>query len=188
MVSKISDFEDVPLLGLELAEGEVPRPRRRKRVSDPGLDFDDAVIESFFRHVVKSPHGCWLWTGSISSPDGYGRFTWQRDSRQRTISAHRFALLASGVEFGPGEVAEHECNEPLCVRPGPGHVRKTTQRENLAYAVELGRHTGNRVAVIALSSRVERSRRVREALADGWDEDKYRAAIFGVSGDQQTLF
>ena len=97
-------------------------------------------------------------------------------------------MLCEGVVFAPGEVAEHECNEPLCVRTGPGHVRKTTQRENLAYAVELGRHAGNRVAVTALSSRVERSRRVRDALADGWDEDKYRVAIFGVSDDQQTLF
>ena len=187
----MKDFDDIPfeeLAHLKPAVESSASQSRTKRVHDPELAFDDKTVKTFFEHVVKSPHGCWLWVGSISSPDGYGRFTWQRGNRQRTVSAHRFALLCEGVVFAPGEVAEHECNEPLCVRTGPGHVRKTTQRENLAYAVELGRHAGNRVAVTALSSRVERSRRVRDALADGWDEDKYRVAIFGVSDDQQTLF
>lgn len=187
----MKDFEDIPFA--ELAHLEPTRPAsarqsRTARVHEPELPFDDKTVKAFFEHVVKSPHGCWLWVGSISSPDGYGRFTWQRGNRQRTVAAHRFALLVAGASFSAREVAEHECNEPLCVRVGCGHVRKTTQRENLRYAVELGRHAGNRVAVTALSSRVERSRRIRNALRNGWDERRYREAIFGVDSDQQTLF
>ena len=158
----MKDFEDIPfaeLAHLEPKPAASARQSRSARVHDPELPFDDKTVKTFFEHVVKSPHGCWLWVGSISSPDGYGRFSER-------------------------EVAEHECNEPLCVRVGCGHVRKTTQRENLRYAVALGRHTGNRVAVTALSSRVERSRRIRNALRDGWDERRYREAIFGVDSDQ----
>lgn len=187
----MKDFEDIPfaeLAHLEPKRAASARQSRAARVHDPELPFDDKTVKTFFEHVVKSPHGCWLWVGSISSPDGYGRFTWQRGNRQRTVAAHRFALLVAGESFSAREVAEHECNEPLCVRVGCGHVRKTTQRENLRYAVALGRHTGNRVAVTALSSRVERSRRIRNALRDGWDERRYREAIFGVDSDQQTLF
>ena len=187
----MKDFDDIPfeeLAHLKPVVEPSASQSRTKRVHDPELAFDDKTVKTFFEHVVKSPHGCWLWVGSISSPDGYGRFTWQRGNRQRTVAAHRFALLAAGESFGPGEVAEHECNEPLCVRVGCGHVRTTTQRENLRYAVELGRHAGNRVAVTALSSRVERSRRIRQALRDGWDERRYREAIFGVDSNQQTLF
>lgn len=183
----MKDFDDIlfeELAHLEPVVEPSASQSRTKRVHDPELSFDDKTVKTFFEHVVKSPQGCWLWVGSISSPDGYGRFTWQRGNRQRTVAAHRFALLVTGESFGPGEVAEHECNEPLCVRVGCGHVHKTTQRENLRYAVELGRHAGNRVAVTALSSRVERSRRIRHALRDGWDERRYREAIFSVSDGQ----
>lgn len=117
----MKDFDDIPFEELAYLKPVVESSTsqsRTKRVHDPELSFDDKTVKTLFEHVVKSPQGCWLWVGSISSPDGYGRFTWQRGNRQRTVAAHRFALLITGESFGPGEVAEHECNEPLCVRVG----------------------------------------------------------------------
>lgn len=66
---------DIPLPGLDFGIEDGQRV-----VSAPGRTYDatldptpDAVVR-FWSHVVKAPGtGCWLWTGAISSPDGYGR-------------------------------------------------------------------------------------------------------------------
>ncbi|MCS5480604.1 hypothetical protein NYP18_13180 [Corynebacterium sp. YIM 101645] len=133
--------------------------------------------QRFWRHVVRGEgEQCWIWVGAISSPDGYGRFTWQIDRRRRTVSAHRVALMiAHGGELPGDLVGEHFCCEPLCVRVADDHLRLTTQATNLARAVALGRHSSNR-QVVASYDRAQRSYRVREAVLEGWNETALRAA------------
>lgn len=155
-------------------------------VSDPSLAPNDDDVERFRRKIVRSPT-CWFWVGGISRPDGYGRFTFQRDNVQRTVLAHRFALLAEGYDLSHGAVAEHECNEPLCVRVGTGHVRVSTQSDNLRYAVQHGRHDGNRPASMS-TYRAERSLRIRAAIKGGWNARAFRAAISAPVENQLPLF
>lgn len=182
-----TSFEDVPLF--EVPGGAVDdRPKEKAGVVyDPGLQVSDRARARFARHIVKGPH-CWFWTGAISHPDGYGRFTWQIKGKSRSISAHRFAALAAGLSIPDGFVVEHVCNEPLCVRVDPEHVQVTTQSKNILYAAELGRLSPVGGGSHSAMSRVERSRRVREAIKDGWDANAYKRAISGFNDDQLNLF
>lgn len=181
------EWEDVPIPGFP-----VPCPSTRKQehtntiVSyDGNLQIVARDVERFTKNVIKTSH-CWVWTGAISSPDGYGRFTIQRNNKQRTIPVHRFALLVAGYSLD-GFVGEHECNEPLCVRVGEGHLRVSTQAENLAYAVSLGRHQGNVPTSRFSGDRVSRSRAVRQLALEGWNEEKYRL-ILAKLDQQEPLF
>lgn len=167
-------------------EGLFPPPLRAPAVVVPAvpsvrpdstLELTPAATERFWSQVVRgSGARCWIWCGAVSSPDGYGRFTWQVNGYRRTVSAHRIALMIDcGGELPDGRVGEHFCCEPLCVRVSREHVRLTSQATNLARAVALGRHSSNR-AVVASAERAARSRRVRAAVADGWDDVALRQA------------
>lgn len=167
-------FEDVPLPGLDY---EV-RPRQRRaslpRPYDAKLAPTDRAITSFWDRVVFSP-GCWIWVGAISDPDGYGRITWRAAGTSRSMSAHRFALTIAEADTGAGTIAEHRCNEPLCVRVDADHVITSTQTANLAYAVALGRAGVHRPPADG-RTRAERSRAVRDAVRGGWDPLAYSLA------------
>lgn len=167
-------FDDIPLPGLDI-EVE-PRPARPSptRAYSPTLPPTKAAITHFWSHVVPTPD-CALWVGAISGGDGYGRITWRRDGISRTMSAHRFALLLAYGDSTANLVAEHRCNEPLCVRVDTEHVIASTQSANLLYAVSLGRAGAHR-APTGGRTRVQRSLAVRAALADGWDPVAYAAA------------
>ncbi|AWR15431.1 hypothetical protein FRC0290_00621 [Corynebacterium diphtheriae] len=138
------------------------------------------VVEAFWGKVVKSPSpdGCWIFTGAISSPDGYGRINFRVDGRQYSVSAHRFALMLSGTDISDSEVvADHRCNEPLCVRIDSRHVIASTREANARYASLTGRARGQRPGLDTQNrSRVQRSRDVRAAVVDGWDEKAYALA------------
>lgn len=93
------------------------------------------------------------------------------------------------VLFAPGDVAEHVCNEPLYVRIDSAHVRTTSQSANLRYAVNTGRHLVNRPGRYTGEERVNRSRRVHDAMRNGWDPDAYAAATKPRKPpEQQPLF
>lgn len=133
---------------------------------------------------------CWIWCGPISTPDGYGRFSWQADGTRRTMSAHRFALTISlGHEIPEGMIGEHYCCEPLCVRVADKHLRTATQSENIDWAVFRGRHVGN-VPGSGSGKRAYRSQLVREAVRNGWDAERLMAArsLVAVSEDQLRLW
>lgn len=154
----------------------------------PRIRIPDAVIKRFFSRLVRAPgDGCWIWTGAISSPDGYGRITWQVDKRSYSMSTHRFALLVSGLGVEDGLIAEHCCDEPLCCRVGDGHLRWSSQSENLHHAVEAGRHRGRKKTMNS-HERVDRSRRVRAALQEGWDARAYARAVSNQCPGQLELF
>lgn len=167
-------FDDVALPGLEYALPSLPGPTSAPRAYSPNLAPTAAAIERFWTHVMPTP-GCFVWLGAISGGDGYGRFSWRAGGASRTMSAHRFALLLTDGDPDPGTVAEHRCNEPLCVRVDPAHVIASTQSANLRYAVACGR-AGNTRPLGAPSDRHARSLAVRAALQHGWDPDAYAAA------------
>jgi len=87
-------------------------------------------------------------------------------------------------DVGRGVVAEHRCNEPLCVRVDGGHVVRSTQTANLAYAVACGRAGAHRLDTGGVT-RVQRSRAVRAAVAGGWDAVAY-AAVAGETVPDPT--
>ncbi|KSU54477.1 MULTISPECIES: hypothetical protein [unclassified Gordonia (in: high G+C Gram-positive bacteria)] len=160
-------------------------------VTDPTLMPDARAEEHFWQHVVLTPRGCWYWIGAISSPDGYGRFTFRRNNRQRAISAHRFALLLVHPDLGAdaADIGEHYCNEPLCVRVDSAHVRIGTQTNNLTYAVGLGRHRGSRPTTAI--DRAARSIMLRTYLRDGGDPDhahRLFQPVPSAAADQLGLF
>lgn len=178
---------DISLPGMPATRRTLSPSVEERGVSyDPALLPDEDAVARFWGKVVRSPQ-CWFWVGAISRPDGYGRFTFQRDNHQRTVLAHRFALLIEGANLSDGVIADHECNEPLCVRVGTGHVRVSTQSDNLRYAVSSGRHDGNRVAT-ASTHRAQRSLRIRAAIKDGWNAEAFHRAIATPDDDQLALF
>src|SRR5699024_3553659 len=101
--------------------------------------------------------------------------SFRRDGVSRTMSVHRFALLLAYGDDMDDTVAEHRCNEPLCVRVDQEHVITSTQSANLRYAVSLGRAGAHR-APTGGRTRAERSLAVRDAIAGGWDPIAYARA------------
>lgn len=176
---------DVPLPGLDLFPAPTASPAaKRSRPYSATLPPTQAAIDAFWSRVVKAPgDGCWFHIAAISGVDGYTRLTWRRGGVSRTESGHRFALLLAG-QLGDGVVAEHRCNEPLCVRVDTGHVIASTQTANLRYAVACQR-TGTIRNPAQHTNRHTRSIAVRDALAGGWNPRAY-AHVSGNAAPQNT--
>jgi hypothetical protein len=79
--------------------------------------------------------GCWIWTGSVNSQNGYGVVDDHAGGGKRT-SAHRHAYrLAIG---DPGEMSVlHKCDTRLC--GNPKHLFLGTHRDNWIDSVNKGR-------------------------------------------------
>lgn len=157
------------------------------RAVDPTLTPTAATVALFWSKVIKTDR-CWFWTGAISAPDGYGRLNFQRDNTQRTILAHRFAVMLAHGELPDGVVCEHKCNQPLCVRVDPGHLVPSTQTENIRYAVASGRLTGNRPTTGSGRLRYQRSLDLRAALLAGADPAQFSPPAPVLDRKQDTLF
>ncbi len=165
----------------------VPVRRVWRPLAEP---LSPGTVARFWRKVVVTPT-CHLWRGSVSFPDGYGRFTFTDGDTPRTLSAHRVALLIVHGDLGDGVVGEHDCDETLCVRVADGHLKLGTQSSNLAHAVAVGRHLGPTPAGGDPRGRYGRAVAVRDALHDGYDESRLRAALANHSVDAlspPTLF
>ncbi|MBY6709070.1 hypothetical protein HQ308_19965 [Rhodococcus sp. BP-241] len=165
----------------------VPPTRTWRPLKAP---LSEATVRRFHSKVVATP-GCHYFTGAVSNPDGYGRFTFTDGDTPRTLSAHRVALLLAHGDLGDGVVGEHDCDETLCVRAADGHLKLGTQSSNLAHAVAVGRHLGPTPAGGDPRGRYGRAVAIRDALRRGYDEQRLRAALAGHSVDTQsppTLF
>src|SRR4051812_2113520 len=75
--------------------------------------------------------GCWLWEGALGR-HGYGKVR----HGGRDIAVHRLAADLWGV-LGVGPMVLHSCDTPRCFNPE--HLRRGTQRQNMADAARRGR-------------------------------------------------
>ena len=150
-----------------------------------------AEVARFLKKVVRGPgeRDCWIWTGAIAD-DGYGRFWVRRDGRQRVVRPHRYAFaMVSGRRLEPHDVVEHlACDNPICVPaeldPATGHVWPSTQADNLARMGQRRRGGGAwwqwRWSPTDRATLAARSRAQRDAVRDGWDEERLRKALDAV--------
>jgi hypothetical protein len=168
------------------------------------LAVGDADERARFRsYVVHGPHrsSCAIWIGAIAD-DGYGRFWVSRGGQPRVVRPHRYALaIALGGSIDESVNALHLCDNPICVRVtldphaagigvGVRHVVDGTQSQNLLDMGAKGRGGGRRQPGLWYGpdrvARAARSRRLREAVRGGWDEDAVRAAV--LDSTAPTLF
>ena len=159
---------------------------------------DAAEQRRFWKHVVRGPgeRDCWIYAAAVSD-DGYGRFWVSRNGRQKVVRPHRYALaIELGRPLNADEVALHEvCDNPICVRAssetlGRPHVVLGTQAQNLAGMGAKGRGGGRGQTWHWYgpdrAARAARSRALREAVRNGWDDGKVQDAL--LRSDVPTLF
>jgi DNA-binding XRE family transcriptional regulator len=131
------------------ARDSIPTPLGPRRRWDPNNTKFDHVLAffkcqfcgrlqedpRFWSRVEKQPgDGCWEWTGARNKL-GYGVFSVLVAGFRyaRRYLAHRYALeFALGRSIESDKRALHACNNPGCVRVGPGHVYEGTPKQNTA--------------------------------------------------------
>jgi len=102
----------------------------------PGPSRYAPLAERFWSRVKKTPgEGCWLWLGSTWI-EGYGRII----DQGKQLRAHRVAweLIVGPIPMGMQVL--HACDNPPCVRVGPGHLFLGKDAENSADKVIKERH------------------------------------------------
>lgn len=95
------------------------------------------ILERFLEKVRKTD-GCWFWEG-LKNKKGYGRFGVPKARGHGMELAHRFAWTLFIGAIPKGLCILHGCDNPACVRPGPGHLFLGTRAENNADARAKGR-------------------------------------------------
>jgi len=168
---------------------QVPEPLR------VDATMHTAEIARFTTFVLRGPgeHDCWLWRGCVAD-DGAGRFWLNRNGVHRVVRPHRYALaLAPHLTLGDGDVAMHDvCDLPLCVRAEAtgGHIVVGTQSDNLTRMGHTGRGGGRghprRWYGPDRAARAARSRALRDAVRNGWDDVAVREASEAI--EHATLF
>lgn len=115
---------------------------------------------------------CHVWMGAVGS-DGYGRFSVRAagGGGERMVTPHQVAALVGHGSVPAGATLLHDCEVRLCCRYGPGHVRVSTQAENMRQAVARGRAVGPRPGMVDVRGRVGVSRAVQAVLRDAGTSD-----------------
>lgn len=82
------------------------------------------VVERLMDQTIKSPSGCWLWTGTLNH-QGYGVVSYEGRSR----STHRAGYTQLKGPIPEGLTLDHLCRVRHCWNPD--HLEPVTMRENL---------------------------------------------------------
>jgi len=135
----------------------------------PQAETPEEYLE--MRHVKTD--GCWLWTGSKDTRDGYGKCNvkqWRkelsasgvRNGTGRTFRAHRLAYAMWVGPIPKGTVIHHTCNNRPCVNPD--HLQAITPEENTAEMIERRTYLKE---IRELKKRIrELKKRIRDLEAD----------------------
>lgn len=102
-----------------------------------------SLTDHLAEKVIVLPSGCWEWTGSVSSSDGYGRLTIgsKATGTARRVKAHRLMWETTRSEVISGDI-DHTCHNADAQCPGgkscahrrcvnPDHLRDVSRRTNL---------------------------------------------------------
>ena len=101
--------------------------------------------DRFWNKVIKTPM-CWLWKDA----KGYGLFNVvdvSRNTKQRSVRAHRYAYQTVKGPLSRGKVLDHLCRIPSCVNPE--HLEEVSSRENTHRSVATVNSINSRKIVCA---------------------------------------
>ena len=154
------------------------RGERRATVSKSAgapLELTDADVARW-RAKILVTDTCAVWMGAVGR-DGYGRFALRVDGVPRTVTPHQVAAtLAARDGDGPpvsaGTTILHDCDFRLCCTTSPGHVRVSSQAENMRQAAARGRAVGPRPGHVDVRGPVGVARAVQTALRDSPDRSR----------------
>lgn len=99
-----------------------------------------ASPEESYSARTKPAGDCLVWTGSLDK-FGYGRI----HDGERTVKAHRWAYARFNGPISDGDLVDHICHNPACVRPE--HLRianKAQNMQNLRGATKANKSSGYR--------------------------------------------
>ena len=146
----------------------------------------EAEAARFAAKVVADPRpgGCAHWIGAIGAigNDGYGRFQAGTGPTARTVRPHLWVVEAAHGLRPVRVLVLHACDETGCV--ALEHLRLGTQAQNVAQMHARGRRGRRHTAAVDLRGPAGRARAIRVALAEGWDEDAFSAAL--AAGDPRS--
>lgn len=139
----------------------------------PKFASEAARVAAFWSKVTKRPgNGCWEFKGGT-----YGN-VWTAD--QRLVKAHRFAWMLEHGDPGKALVL-HDCDNPPCVRVGPGHLRLGTYAENMRDCVKRGRNGQPKGSLHPRARLSEQDIPVIRALLATGEAPKRVAWLYGMS-------
>lgn len=134
-----------------------------RKVRSHSVDF----AQWFWSNVDQSggPTACWPW--ATAKPGKYGTARWPGSRNDVT---HRIAYELAHGPIPEGMFVCHECDNPPCCNPGPGHLFLGTNRENIADMVAKGRNAhGNAYPQTKLTPEVVVEIRRRAAAGETHD-------------------
>lgn len=92
------------------------------------------IAERFWSKVQEGPE-CWLWTGAVNRPQGYGILGTRKGASP--VYAHRLSWMLNRSDPEKMFVL-HTCDIPRCVNPK--HLFLGTASDNSLDSVRKGRH------------------------------------------------
>jgi hypothetical protein len=132
------------------------------------LALTDADVARW-RRRIGATSSCAVWLGAVGG-DGYGPFTVHRAGTERTVTPHQVAAVLAFSPLPIGSTVLHDCDVRLCCATTPGHVRVSTQAENMSQAARRGRANGPRPGRVDVRGPAAASRAVQQALRDSADQ------------------
>lgn len=108
-------------------------------MSTPRADLVPVLWARLLRRAVRTPEGCWRFTGSVNSR-GYGLVA--SGVKGQTITAHRLSVTFRDGSVPDGMTIDHQCHDvrfcaggPRCPHRrcvNPAHLVVMTNAENNA--------------------------------------------------------